>query len=50
MLHVSSVAAIGRNLKETAVTEETIFEKSGFNTHYAISKHLAEAEVWRGMA
>ena len=50
IVHVSSVAAIGRNLKETAVTEKTIFEKDGLNTHYAISKHLAEAEVWRGMA
>jgi dihydroflavonol-4-reductase len=49
-LHVSSVAAIGRKTKEEIANENKKWEEDKANTHYAISKHKAELEVWRGFA
>lgn len=49
-LHVSSVAAIGRKTKAEVVNENKKWEDDKANTHYAISKHKAELEVWRGFA
>lgn len=49
-LHVSSVAAIGRKTKAEIATEDKKWEDDKANTHYAISKHKAELEVWRGFA
>lgn len=49
-LHVSSVAALGRTAVAETVSEEKKWEESGSNTHYAISKHKAEMEAWRGFA
>ena len=48
-IHVSSVAAIGRTNREELVTEEKKWQQTRMNTYYAISKHYAEMEVWRGM-
>lgn len=48
-IHVSSVAAIGRTKTGGHVDETKKWEKSSVNTHYAISKHRAEIEVWRGI-
>lgn len=50
LLHVSSVAAVGRTGTEATVTEEKQWEEKGSNTHYAITKHRAEMQVWRGFA
>ncbi|PHN03391.1 NAD-dependent epimerase/dehydratase family protein [Flavilitoribacter nigricans] len=50
LVHVSSVAAIGRDKKTTWVDEKTKWARSPDNTHYAISKFQAEQEVWRGQA
>ena len=50
LLHVSSVAALGRTTKATIVTEEKGWEENKNNTHYAITKHHAEMHVWRGFA
>ncbi len=50
MVHVSSIAAIGRNLRTFEVSETNKWEESSMNTQYGISKYLAEREVWRGMA
>ena len=50
LLHVSSVAALGRTTAASTVTEEKKWEENKNNTHYAISKHGAEMEVWRGFA
>jgi dihydroflavonol-4-reductase len=50
ILHVSSVAALGRTLQATTVSEEKKWEDSKANTHYAITKHQAEMQVWRGFA
>jgi dihydroflavonol-4-reductase len=48
-LYVSSVAALGRTGGSEEVTEEKSWEKSPYNTNYAISKFHGEMEVWRGM-
>ena len=50
LVHVSSIAAIGRRKNGSIISEKTKWERSKFNSNYAISKHLAEQEVWRGMA
>ncbi len=49
-LHVSSVAALGRTQNASTVTEEKKWEDSKANTHYAITKHQAEIQAWRGFA
>lgn len=49
LVHVSSVAALGRTTK-TAVIDETARWKDGpLNSRYAKSKYLAELEVVRGV-
>lgn len=50
MVHVSSIAAIGRVKQGTTINEQSKWEHSKYNTYYAISKYAAEREVWRGMA
>jgi dihydroflavonol-4-reductase len=49
LLYVSSVAALGRTAAGDEVTEEKKWEPSKINTHYAISKHMAEMELWRAV-
>ena len=47
--HVSSVAALGDlKFNEIIITEETEWNPEKFHSDYAISKHGAETEVWRG--
>lgn len=48
LIYASSVAAIGRQGETNVITENTPWTRSGFNSVYAISKHMAELEVWRG--
>ncbi|MFK8008482.1 MAG: NAD-dependent epimerase/dehydratase family protein [Saprospiraceae bacterium] len=50
LVHVSSIAALGRRKRLKEINEKTKWEKSNFNSEYAISKYLSEQEVWRGMA
>lgn len=50
LAYVSSIAAVGRSANSPIVNENTAWENSKINTQYAISKHLAELEVWRGTA
>lgn len=50
LVHMSSIAAIGRNERERNVSENTKWQRSPLNTHYAISKFQAEQEVWRGIS
>jgi dihydroflavonol-4-reductase len=50
LVHVSSIAAIGRIERDLYVSENTKWQRSPINTHYAISKFQAEQEVWRGIA
>jgi len=49
-LHISSVAALGRTTKAETVSEQKKWEANKNNTHYAISKHHSELNVWRGFA
>ncbi|MCO6461645.1 MAG: NAD-dependent epimerase/dehydratase family protein [Saprospiraceae bacterium] len=50
-IHLSSIAALGRNNKEGGLTDEyTKYEDNPYNSYYSITKHLAELEVWRGKA
>lgn len=48
IIHVSSVAAIGRSKEGEVLTEEVLWEESSANSVYARSKWAAETEVWRG--
>lgn len=50
LIHISSVAALGRTAGGGHVNEEKKWEESKVNTHYARSKYKAELEVWRGIA
>ena len=49
LIHISSVAALGRTAASSTVTEDRKWVDSTSNTHYAISKYKAEMEVWRGI-
>jgi len=49
MVHVSSVAALGRTGNGENVTEKKTWEESKWNTRYATSKFHGEIEVWRGI-
>ena len=50
LLHVSSVAAMGR-LREGAIINESMqWSEEGNNSIYGESKYLAEMEVWRGIS
>lgn len=46
--HVSSTAAIGRDAKQSVITEHNKWINSKSNSNYAVSKYLGEMEVWRG--
>jgi nucleoside-diphosphate-sugar epimerase len=49
-IHVSSVAAIGRDAKNKApLNEDNFWKNDPTNSNYAISKYLSENEVWRGI-
>lgn len=50
LVHVSSIAAIGRSPEEKNVSENTKWQRSPLHSNYAISKYLSEQEAWRGMA
>jgi len=49
-VHISSIAALGRNKNLSVISEETQWEDSDENTEYAITKYQAEMEVWRAAA
>ncbi|MBI5914791.1 MAG: NAD-dependent epimerase/dehydratase family protein [Bacteroidetes bacterium] len=50
LVHVSSIAAIGRKPNDALIDERTAWQDASRNSPYGISKHLAEMEVWRGIA
>jgi nucleoside-diphosphate-sugar epimerase len=49
LIHISSVAALGRTTNGGHVNEEKKWEESKANTHYGKSKFKAELQVWRGI-
>ena len=49
IVYASSVAALGRaSGDDSPITENSVWVDSKYNSRYAISKYLAEQEVWRG--
>lgn len=50
LIHISSVAALGRTTMAETVNEEKKWQESSNNTHYAITKHESEMHVWRAFA
>lgn len=50
MVHVSSVAALGRIRVNEVITEEMKWTPETSNSRYGESKYLGEMEVWRGIA
>ncbi|NNE29345.1 MAG: NAD-dependent epimerase/dehydratase family protein [Saprospiraceae bacterium] len=50
ILHVSSIAALGRVLGTKEVDENAKWAETKFVSHYGRTKHKAELEVWRGQA
>lgn len=49
MVHVSSVAALGRKAEQKEFDEESYWVESELNSNYAKGKYAAEMEVWRGI-
>ena len=49
LVHISSVAALGRSKTGGHVNEERKWQEGNTHTHYATSKYKAEMEVWRGI-
>jgi len=47
MVHISSIASLGRNGTTKEITEEAQWEESNHNSAYAAGKYAAEMEVWR---
>jgi dihydroflavonol-4-reductase len=47
--HVSSTAALGGSVIDGLITEEALWVKDEGRSNYAVSKKLAELEVWRGI-
>jgi len=50
LVHVSSIEAVGRSKNGATLRENNIWQRSRFNTNYAVSKFLGEQEVWRAAA
>ncbi len=50
LVHVSSIAAVGRPEIGHIISEQTRWQRSKNNTQYSISKYQSEHEVWRGHA
>ena len=50
LIHVSSIAALGRTKERTHLDEKSSWVQSSGNSQYAISKYESEQEVWRGHA
>jgi nucleoside-diphosphate-sugar epimerase len=50
ILHVSSVAALGRLRKGETINEKMQWSPATSNSRYGETKYLGEMEVWRGVA
>lgn len=48
LIHVSSIAALGRNKTTGLTTETDKFDENAPHSLYSLTKYLAEIEVWRG--
>jgi dihydroflavonol-4-reductase len=50
LVHVSSVAALGRIRENEVITEKMQWSPATSNSKYGHSKYLGEMEIWRGVA
>ncbi|MEM1121877.1 MAG: NAD-dependent epimerase/dehydratase family protein [Bacteroidota bacterium] len=50
MVHISSIAAVGKEKYGELITEKTAFLQDNSTSNYAYSKYMAEMQVWRGIA
>lgn len=50
LVHLSSIATLGRIREQEVLNESNKWQRSRYNTTYAISKFQGEQEVWRGIA
>lgn len=50
LIHISSIAALGRPKDQRTIDETLKWTEHPGVTNYALSKHGAEMEVWRGIA
>jgi nucleoside-diphosphate-sugar epimerase len=50
LCYVSSTAAVGTSKNDGVTVESNAWNEEDVNSNYAISKHYAENEVWRGVA
>ena len=50
LVHLSSIAAIGREQYGKTISEATKWQTDKLNSNYAKSKYAAEMQVWRGIA
>jgi len=50
LVHLSSIAAIGREQYGKVISEKTKWQTDKTNSNYAKSKYAAEMQVWRGIA
>ena len=50
VIHVSSVAALGRIRESETIHEKMVWTPQTSNSKYGESKYLGEMEVWRGVA
>lgn len=48
LLHISSIAALGRPENDKPISIKNQWVESRYNTDYAKSKYYSELEVWRG--
>ena len=47
LMHVSSIAALGRSAQEEIIDETRIWKTDPVNTQYGFSKYKSEMEIWR---
>lgn len=50
IVHLSSVAALGRSSGTEKIDEDADWLDGKYNSQYAVSKYRSEMEVWRGVA
>ena len=50
LIHVSSIATLGKSKEFSTLDENSKWVISNLNSYYAITKYQAEQEVWRGVA
>lgn len=50
LIHVSSIATLGKSKEFSTLDENSKWVISNLNSYYSVTKYQAEQEVWRGIA